>query len=62
MDVHESVRLFSPKYSGSKEAWEWICHASNGRQTQIPKLNPQQIAYALRVGWLNNAEAMSNGS
>lgn len=50
--MNEGVRLFSPLFEGNKEAWEWLCHASNGRNREPPELTDAQRAYAERVGYL----------
>jgi hypothetical protein len=48
----EAIRLFSPKYQGSAEAWHWLCERSNGRPCATPALNEAQRAYAYKAGYL----------
>ena len=49
--------LFSQKYFGTKESWDFICHRSNGREINPPVLNENQIKYCVQAGYLTNKQA-----
>ena len=47
------IELWSPKFSGSKVAWDWICKASNGGPTEPQFLmSREQLQDARGCGYL----------
>ena len=47
------IELWSPKFSGSKVAWDWICKASNGGPTEPQFLmSREQLQDARSSGYL----------
>ena len=47
------IELWSPKFSGSKVAWDWICKASNGSPTEPQFLmSREQLQDARGCGYL----------
>ena len=47
------IKLWSPKFSGSKVAWAWICKASNGDLTEPQFLmSREQLQDARSCGYL----------
>lgn len=51
--IDERILIWSPKFRGSKEAWEWVADASNGRTRPPPELTEEQKRDAYNCGYLN---------
>lgn len=50
--IDHGVLLFSPKFGGSIDTWNWLCEISNGRKSERPLLNDSQIHFAISAGYL----------
>lgn len=50
---HYQIKIWSPKFGGSKVAWDWICKASNGDLTEPQFLmSREQLQDARSSGYL----------
>lgn len=58
--VPHSVVLFSQKFNGTQEAWNWLCERSNGREAKPPILTAEQARYALQAGYITTNERLIN--